>query len=326
MYKREFDSLIASKKAPNFFLIRGNDEFLNAFCAKQLLNLWNSENVLEQYFEEYNFNEAMSFLEPSLFGDKNIIYIKNDKTTSTKEIKEIIEKCKKDENNYVLYEIYECGNRLNNDFLKAFGTNFLRVFKPNSQNEALQILTQISQILKLFPNSLALLEIYKIHNENLSLCVAELKKFKSLNLELNLENVKENVSGLSEVSFEDLFEKIISLKDFMDDFFTYTQSGSYNESELINYFYSSIFRIFSIHTFIKINGKIDFKEVLGYLPPIQIQNNLKTLALQFSTEKFKEMFISLNKTEYSLKTKTNINKTYLLLSGLLEFQRILSKK
>ncbi|AKT90688.1 DNA polymerase III, delta subunit [Campylobacter ureolyticus RIGS 9880] len=326
MYKREFDSLIASKKAPNFFLIRGNDEFLNAFCAKQLLNLWNSENVLEQYFEEYNFNEAMSFLEPSLFGDKNIIYIKNDKTTSTKEIKEIIEKCKKDENNYVLYEIYECGNRLNNDFLKAFGTNFLRVFKPNSQNEALQILTQISQILKLFPNSLALLEIYKIHNENLSLCVAELKKFKSLNLELNLENVKENVSGLSEVSFEDLFEKIISLKDFRDDFFTYTQSGSYNESELINYFYSSIFRIFSIHTFIKINGKIDFKEVLGYLPPIQIQNNLKTLALQFSTEKFKEMFISLNKTEYSLKTKTNINKTYLLLSGLLEFQRILSKK
>lgn len=326
MYKREFDSLIASKKAPNFFLIRGNDEFLNAFCAKQLLNLWNSENVLEQYFEEYNFNEAMSFLEPSLFGDKNIIYIKNDKTTSTKEIKEIIEKCKKDENNYVLYEIYECGNRLNNDFLKAFGTNFLRVFKPNSQNEALQILTQISQILKLFPNSLALLEIYKIHNENLSLCVAELKKFKSLNLELNLENVKENVSGLSEVSFEDLFEKIISLKDFRDDFFTYTQSGSYNESELIGYFYSSIFRIFSIHTFIKINGKIDFRQVLGYLPPIQIQNNLKTLALQFSTEKFKEMFISLNKTEYSLKTKTNINKTYLLLSGLLEFQRILSKK
>ncbi|EPH07935.1 hypothetical protein HMPREF9309_01190 [Campylobacter ureolyticus ACS-301-V-Sch3b] len=326
MYKREFDSLIASKKAPNFFLIRGNDEFLNAFCAKQLLNLWNSENVLEQYFEEYNFNEAMSFLEPSLFGDKNIIYIKNDKTTSTKEIKEIIEKCKKDENNYVLYEIYECGNRLNNDFLKAFGTNFLRVFKPNSQNEALQILTQISQILKLFPNSLALLEIYKIHNENLSLCVAELKKFKSLNLELNLENVKENVSGLSEVSFEDLFEKIISLKDFRDDFFTYTQSGSYNESELIGYFYSSIFRIFSIHTFIKINGKIDFRQVLGYLPPIQIQNNLKTLALQFSTEKFKEMFISINKTEYSLKTKTNINKTYLLLSGLLEFQRILSKK
>lgn len=326
MYKREFDSLIASKKAPNFFLIRGNDEFLNAFCAKQLLNLWNSENVLEQYFEEYNFNEAMSFLEPSLFGDKNIIYIKNDKTTSTKEIKEIIEKCKKDENNYVLYEIYECGNRLNNDFLKAFGTNFLRVFKPNSQNEALQILTQISQILKLFPNSLALLEIYKIHNENLSLCVAELKKFKSLNLELNLENVKENVFGLSEVSFEDLFEKIINLKDFRDDFFTYTQSGSYNESELINYFYSSIFRIFSIHAFIKINGKIDFRQVLGYLPPIQIQNNLKTLALQFSTEKFKEMFISLNKTEYSLKTKTNINKTYLLLSGLLEFQRILSKK
>lgn len=326
MYKREFDSLIASKKAPNFFLIRGNDEFLNAFCAKQLLNLWNSENVLEQYFEEYNFNEAMSFLEPSLFGDKNIIYIKNDKTTSTKEIKEIIEKCKKDENNYVLYEIYECGNKLNNDFLKAFGTNFLRVFKPNSQNEALQILTQISQILKLFPNSLALLEIYKIHNENLSLCVAELKKFKSLNLELNLENVKENVSGLSEVSFEELFEKIINLKDFRDDFFTYTQSGSYNESELIGYFYSSIFRIFSIHTFIKINGKIDFRQVLGYLPPIQIQNNLKTLALQFSTEKFKEMFISLNKTEYSLKTKTNINKTYLLLSGLLEFQRILSKK
>lgn len=326
MYKKEFDNLLAHKNAPNFFLIRGNDEFLNAFYANQLLNLWGKENILEHYYNEYDFDEAINFLEPSLFSNKNVLYIKNDKSLPAKEIKALIKKCKKDANNFVLYEFFEGDNRVNNDFLKAFESNFLRVFKPSSQNEALQILNQISKILKLFPNNLALIEIYKIHNENLSLCVAELKKFKSLNLELNLKNVKENVFGLSGVSFEELFDNIINSKDFRDDFFTYTQSGSYNENELISFFYSSIFRIFQIHTFIKINGRIDFKEVLGYLPPRQIQDSLKALALKFSTDKFKQMFICLNKIEFDLKTKSNTNKTYLLLSGLLEFQRLISIK
>lgn len=325
MYKRELDSLIGIKKVPNFILLRSDDEFLNRFYSKQILKLWNSTNIYNAFFDEYDFENLNAFLEPSLFGDKNIIYIKANKFGATKEIKELIEKCKKNKNNFLLYEFIEDGNQINQSFINAFEGNFVRLFSPNKDAEALQILNQICLMSGVKPNNLALLEIYKIHNSNLSLSVAELEKFKNLGYELNLDNVKNHVFGLSEISFEELFDKIINLQDFRNEFYIYIQSGSYSENELVSYLYSSIFRIFSIHSYIKINGKFDLREILGYLPPKDIQEKLKNYALKFSTKQFKKMFICLNEIEFDLKTKNSIDKTHFMLSGLLEFQRVISK-
>ncbi|NLK66235.1 MAG: hypothetical protein GX282_02040 [Campylobacteraceae bacterium] len=326
MYKRELDSLIGVRKVPNFILLRSSDEFLNRFYSRQILHLWGSDNIYNAFFDEYEFESLSAFLEPSLFGDKNIVYIKTNKFGSTKEIKELIAKCKRDKNNFLLYEFIEDGNAINQSFINAFEGNFARLFSPNTHTEALQLLNQICLMMGLRPNNLALLEIYKIHNSNLSLTVAELEKFKSLGYELNIDSVKKHVFGLSEVSFEEIFEKIINLQDFRDEFYTYIQSGSYNENELISYLYSAIFRIFSVHSYIKINGKFDLREILGYLPPKDVGEKLKTQALKFSTNQFKNMFICLNEIEYELKTKSGGDKTHFMLSGLLEFQRVISKR
>lgn len=325
MYKRELEALIFAHKLPNFILLRSKDEFVNELYAKEILHYWRAENLYTVYQNEYDFNDIKKFYAPSLFGGKNCVYIKTSKFGSTKEIEELIKICTKNKDSFLLYEFFEDDDsKINNAFIKAFGGNFVRFFSPNNPNEALQILNKVCQNLGLYPNNVALLEIYRIQGGNLSLSAAELTKFASLNIELNLENVKANVSGLSEISFEEIFNKILNLQDFRDDFFAFTQSGGYNESEFISYMYSSVYRIFEIHTHIKLFGRLDFSEVLGYTPPPHIQNSLKTEALKFSTAKFKEMFKVLNECEFVLKTKSGLDKTYFLLSEMLRFQRLIS--
>lgn len=325
MYKRDLDALLFAKKLPNFILLRSKDEFLNELYADEILKLWGAENLYTVYQNEYDFGAIKEFFAPSLFGGKNAVYIKTSKFGSTKEIKDLIEICIKNKDSFLLYEFFEDENsKVNEAFIKAFNGNFVRFFSPNNPSEALQILNRVCQNLGIYPNSTALLEIYKIQGENLSLSVAELSKFASLNLKLNLENVKANVSGLSEVSFEEIFNKILHLQDFRDEFFIFIQSGGYNESEFISYMYSSVYRIFEIHTHIKLFGRLDFREVLGYTPPLNVQNSLKAEALKFNTDKFKEMFKVLNECEFILKTKAGLDKTYFLLSEMLRFQRVIS--
>ncbi|NLY03361.1 MAG: hypothetical protein GXZ15_00720 [Campylobacter sp.] len=326
MYKRELDALIYAKKLPNFILLRSRDAFLNELYTEEILNYWNAENLYSVYPSEYDFESIRSFLAPSLFGGKNAVYIKSVKFGSTKEIKSLIEICKKDKNCFLLYEFLENDeNHINDAFIKTFEGNFVRLFSPNNPNETLQILNKKCKSLKLYPNNAALLEIYQIHGENLNLTAAELEKFASLNYPLNLENVKTHVTGLSEVSFEELFKKIINLEDFRDEFFTYIESSGYNESEFISYTYNYMYRIFKIHTHIKLYGQLDFRAILGYTPPPLIQNELKKEALKFSTAEFKEMFKVLNETEFTLKTKNGVEKTYFLLSQMMKFQRVFSK-
>ncbi|PSM52533.1 DNA polymerase III, delta subunit [Campylobacter blaseri] len=326
MYKKDLDTLLYSKNLPNYILLRSNDEFQNELYAKEILNYFGNENLVSFYYDEYSFEQAKNTLEPSLFGDKNIVYIKTNRCVPTKEIKVLIELCKKSQNNYLIYELFEDMTKISNDFIKAFEKNFVRFFKPNNENEALALMLKKTNMLNLNANTAALLQIYKIHNENLNLVANELEKFAMLGIDLSLENMQKMVYPLSEVSFEEIFNKIINLQDFRDEFFRYIQSGSYNESEFLNYMYSAFFKIFKVHSYIKINGKFDAREILGYIPPTYVQNELKNQALKFNTILLKNIFIHLNNVEYSLKSKQKLDKTNFMLSSLLKLQRIIANK
>lgn len=326
MYRREFDNLIGAKKVPNFVLLRGNDEYLNELYAKILIDYYASENLFTLYYDEYDFSAALSFLEPSLFGGSNTLHIKANKTIKKDEIKKLIEMCKKDENNHLIFELNDEGLQFLNDFIAVFERNDVRFFKPTNLKEVLDLLTAQCRISKIYPNSAALERIYQIHNENLNLCAAEIEKFARLDIELNLDNVNSLVFGLSEVSYDEIFDKIFSLKDFRNDFFRLLQSGGYSEIEFINFIYRSLFRIFKVHLFIKENGRFDIKSAIGYLPPQQIQENLKRLSKEISTHKFLQIFILLNELEFDIKSKKDIDKDSLIISSLLNLQRIIHSR
>ena len=324
MYKRDLEQLISKKNIPKFILLRGACQFQNEFFGEQLIKMLGKE-CLRLYYGEYEFNSALEFLSPSLFGSGGTLYIKSDKTLPSKEIKALIEQCKKVQDSYLIFELFDEGIRVAPDFVRAFEQNFVRFFKPNNQNEALNLLILYAKKLELNFNSAALLQIYKIHNENLLLCANELAKFRTLGVEVSLENVKNLVFGLSNVSFEEIFQKIIELKDFREDFFLLLQSGSYNEVALLNYLYSSFFRIFKIYSYIKINAKFDLVAILGYNPPVNVANELKRTALKFNEKGYFEIFTHLNESELTLKTNSKLDKPLYLLSQLLRLQYIISK-
>lgn len=326
MYKRDFEIELKKQKIDNFWLIRGNDEFLNEFYANELKNKFKAENFLSFYYNEYNYDVGAEFLgEPSLFGGDNLLHIKTNKTLPTKEIKNYIEICKKYPNNFFIYELNEDGNyKLNADFFKIFGTNFVRFFKPTNWREAEDILIKLCNNLKINSTSAALERIYKIHNENLNLSANEIKKFASLNLELNLQNIQDMVFGLSEISYEEFFYKLILLENVREKYFLLTKSDGFNETEFLNYMFREFYKLFQIYVKIRINPVLDFKEIFGFNPPIHIQNRLKMASMKFNKENYKTIFIFLNELDFDLKHK-NCDKTTFLLSKILKLQMIISK-
>lgn len=328
MYKKDLDALIFNKRVPNFVLLRGQDDFQNELYANRLIKYWGSENFMSLYFSEFDFESAKSFLEPSLFGGENTLYIKTNSQIKKDEIKALITLCKKDSQNRLIYELNEEEKTATKDFISVFEGNDVRFFKPNNLNDALNLLCQKCQMCGVFPNTAALSEIYKIHNENLNLSASEIEKFANLGIELNLENVKSGlVEGLSEVSYDELFNEVFLLKDFREKFFVLTQNGIYDEIALINYFYRNMFRIFQFHAKAKTTSNFSFEAVLGYKPPPNVQNTINQILRNFTkTQVFFEIFKNLNLIEFDLKTKKDIEKTEFLLASLLKLQRILGAK
>lgn len=327
MYKKDLDALIFNKKVPNFILLRGQDDFQNELYAKRLIEYWQSENFMSLYFSEFDFDNAKSFLEPSLFGGTNTLHIKSNLQLKKDEIKALVLLCKKDNSNRLIFELNEEEKTATKDFTSVFEGNDVRFFKPSNTNEAINLLSQKCQMCGIYPNTAALSDIYKKHNENLNLSASEIDKFANLGIELNSQNVADLVFGLSEVSYEELFNEVFSPNpnaDFRDKFFALTQNGVYNEVELINNFYRNIFRIFKLHAHTKVYGSFDFVAVFGYKPPLNVQNLMNAMVRNFAkTQTFFEIFKNLNLIEFDLKTKKDIEKTEFLLASLLKLRRIL---
>ena len=327
MYKKDLDALIFNKKVPNFILLRGSDDFQNELYAGRLIKYWESENFMSLYFSEFDFDNAKSFLEPSLFGGTNTLHIKSNSQLKKDEIKALVLLCKKDNSNRLIFELNEEEKIATKDFTSVFEGNDVRFFKPSNTNEAINLLSQKCQMYGIYPNTAALSDIYKKHNENLNLSASEIDKFANLGIELNSQNVADLVFGLSEVSYEELFNEVFSPNsnvDFRDKFFALTQNGVYNEVELINNFYRNIFRILKLHAHAKIYGSFDFVAVFGYKPPLNVQNLMNAMVRNFAkTQTFFEIFKNLNLIEFDLKTKKDIEKTEFLLASLLKLRRIL---
>lgn len=242
MYRKDLELNLANANLSNYFLLFGADEFQIELFGKEILSFYSSEdaNLLSLYFDEYNYAQASSHLsEQSLFGGKNILYVKSDKKIPAKELKELISLCSKSQDNYFLFELYEADMKLVFDTQKAFGANFARFFKPSNPDEAINLLAKSSAKIGLNITKNALYELYFTHNENLYLAASELTKLKSLNTHIEQDDVKRLVFGLGGINFDDFFNKFMALKDIKNDFFTYLEDPNFNEILLLNSLYKA---------------------------------------------------------------------------------------
>lgn len=326
MYKKELASLLNAPNFSNYFLLYGADEYQIELYAGKILSRFAGGEILNLYFDEYDFDAAKTHLEQaSLFSDSNVLHVKNDKKIPSKELAYLVSLCKKNPANAFIYELYGAEEKFMSETKKPFGTNFVRFFALENPSEAVPLLEEHAKNIGLSYTRAALYKLYELQNENLNLCAAELNKYAAFTNRVDESVVERYSKSFGALSFNLFFQNLVAQKSIKNDFFTMIKDSNFNEMKLINALYGEFFRLFKIDAYIRNNGRIDFKAALGYAPPPQVAPKLQTLAKSFNTEGYLAIFRLLNDLEYDLKTKTGLEKESFLLSNLLALQEIIAK-
>ncbi|EKM1491595.1 DNA polymerase III subunit delta [Campylobacter coli] len=319
MYRKELQILLSKDSIPNFFFLYGADNFQSELYAEFIKEKYKPDETLKLFFEEYNFTRASDFLSAgSLFSEKKLLEIKTSKKIPTKELKVLVELCKNNKDNFLLLELYDESSK-QSDIEKIFSPNFVRFFKANNAREGIELLSIKAKQLHIEITQNALFTLFTSFDENLYLAASELNKFSGLRVDE--KTIEQYCYSLNTGSFESFFEKILKKQDFKSELEKILDN--FNEIALTNSLYNSFYRLFKIALYAKVNGKIDFKDLLGYTPPPQVAQNLSSQAFSLKIKHYKEIFNLLLKCEYELKTNSKLVKKEFLISNLLKLARIL---
>ncbi|EFP2569734.1 DNA polymerase III subunit delta [Campylobacter coli] len=319
MYRKELQNLLSKNQIDNFFFLYGADNFQSELYADFIKEKYQADEILKLFFEEYSFTRASDFLSGgSLFSEKKLLEIKTSKKIPTKELKVLVELCKNNKDNFLLLELYDESSK-QSDIEKIFSPHFVRFFKANGAKEGVELLSIKAKQLGVEITQNALFTLFTSFDENLYLAASELNKFSGLRVDE--KTIEQYCYSLNTGSFESFFEKILKKQDFKSELEKILDN--FNEIALINSLYNSFYRLFKIALYAKVNGKIDFKDLLGYTPPPQVGQNLSSQAFSLKIEQYKEIFTLLLKCEYELKTNSKLVKKEFLISNLLKLARIL---
>ncbi|EDO9608193.1 DNA polymerase III subunit delta [Campylobacter coli] len=319
MYRKELQNLLSKNQIDNFFFLYGADNFQSELYADFIKEKYQADEILKLFFEEYSFTHASDFLSGgSLFSEKKLLEIKTSKKIPTKELKVLVELCKNNKDNFLLLELYDESSK-QSDIEKIFSPNFVRFFKANNAREGIELLSIKAKQLRVEITQNALFTLFTSFDENLYLAASELNKFSGLRVDE--KTIEQYCYSLNTGSFESFFDKILKKQDFKSELEKILDN--FNEIALINSLYNSFYRLFKIALYAKVNGKIDFKDLLGYTPPPQVGQNLSSQAFSLKIEQYKEIFTLLLKSEYELKTNSKLVKKEFLISNLLKLARIL---
>jgi DNA polymerase-3 subunit delta len=270
MNKRDFDIL---KELPHFVVFYGNNFFLDIY-QKNIEKQFENENILKLYYDEFDKTKAKSHLmENSLFGGQNVLIIKTDKFN-----KELQELKKYSKNSYCF--IFYTGNKK----LDLGKNEFVRFFEPT-----------FKEIME-FINKLCERENLNLSNEAKNFLAKsidplflknEIKKLSNYKKDISLKDIEEVVFLYKEESFEDLFVKILNGNDFFDDLKIILETVDYKRilPALINY----ITTLYQYHLFIKVTGKSNLKDFLGYQLPFDIEKQRIALAIKLKEKDYKNL-------------------------------------
>ena len=318
MYRKDLQNLLSQAKFPNFFLLYGADNFQTELFAELISQKYACDELMRVFFEEYSFAKASEFLAlSSLFSEKKLLEIKTSKKIPAKELKALIELCETNKDNFFILELYDEASK-QSDLEKIFKNNFVRFFKPNTK-EGVELLALKAKKLNIEITQNALFTLFQSFDENLYLAASELSKFQGLRVDE--KTINEYCFTLNSGSFEGFFDKLLKRNDIKEELGKIIEN--FNEIALINSLNSSFYRLFKIALFAKLNGKVDFKELLGYAPPPQVASVLQNQAFSIKLSQYKQIFTLLLESEYELKTTPKLEKKEFLISNLLKLLRIL---
>jgi len=324
MYKNELKNLIASKKIPKSLLIYGECEYQSDFYLNKILSLIGEAEKLIFYFDEYNFASAKSHIsQASLFGDINILIIKHNKKILANELKKFIEIAYKNSDSYFIFQFLGealSAKELQKFFNKKFNSNFVRFFKLNLY-EAKNYLINRANELKIDIDSYTLEYLFMLNSENLALSINELEKLSILNRKINPKDINQLSVGMGEIGLEEFIKKLLNKEDITDIISSVMEFNE--EVKIINSIQNYLTTLFMFHSYIKIYGKFDSKEILGYNLPPKIANERASEAIKIDVKKYQILLEHLINTEFELKKAKKLNINTFLLHSLIKLQTLL---
>ena len=327
MYKQVLDTLIQKNSLPKSLMFYGQCPYYRSSYLEKIATIFGTKDEqLRYYFDEYDFKSAKTFVsQSSLFGDKNILIIKTDKTIPKKELELLLKSCKTNENSFFLFEYFGDDKKAKDIakvFTKEYKADFIRFFKPNSY-EAINLLVNFAKEIKLDISRYAIEHLYKIENEDISLCFEELKKLKNLDKSISTSDIDRYSFSLGISDIDNLMERFFKKEDIKELMSDFLEISGANEIFIVNSLQNYLTTLFMFYSYILANGTFDAKNILGYPLPPQLAKKKADLSIRIKLSIYKTLFTELSKIELKLKTDTHIDKTSYFISSLIKLQTFL---
>ena len=325
MYQREFENLLRTTP-PRAMLFFGENEYQIANYLQHYINITNaSESMLSLYYDEYSFERAKAYLsQSSLFGGTNLLIIKRDKKIPKKELDVLVELVGKNSDNFLLFHYTGTATNaksLQNSFSPKKGANWLRLFEPNIR-ESIEILQRKAKNIGLEIDHYALQHLMLVLNNNISLCANELNKLAILGEKVTSKDIDRLVYSTAPLATEQLLIELFEKKPVVQTITKLLELGE-DEFSILRSTQFFVNQIFLFHAFMKLNGHIDSKAILGYKLPKPIEEQKANLALRVKSPALLKMFEYLLEIELELKTTPSQNRELLLYGVFIKLQSYL---
>ena len=318
MYKKEFDN---SQKRFKSYLFWGEEPYHIEQYTKSIADtIGDSQNRLVQYFDEYDFEQAKNYLsQSSLFGDTNLLIIKHDKALSKKELQSLLQICTKNANSYLIFALLSNdGKKIASLFSEKLQAVHVRFFKATPY-EAKSELRNRAKELHIDIDDFTLDHLLATLDNNLSFAVQELKKLSLLKEKIGPKEIDAHVYALNPLKLEQLYKALIQ-KEPIELLFQKIMEEEQNEMKVLLGFENFLQQLFLFYAHIRLFGRSDSKEILGYKLPKYIEEERIRLAIRIKN--YPDIFLLVQECELKLKTESNIDKEALLFSYLIKIQAL----
>jgi len=324
MYKRDFDTLL-NKNLPQCVLLYGDNKFLFDYYIKFYKEkLYAKETLMEQNYDEYNYNSAKNYLsQSSLFGGVNLLIVRSDKKIPKKELDVLVELTKKSQYNYFLY-IYEGtstnARSLQSSFSDKKGGLWVRFFEPNFK-EAMDYANTKVRELHINISSYALSHLINLLNLDMALIDKELEKLSILDQEIGIKDIDNLVYSTAPLAVEGVIISLFNKEDVTQTIHKLTELGE-DEFALLRAIQRFLQQLFLFRAYIQLNGSPNSKEILGYALPRKIEEQRASLAIKIKSSTFLKIYQELLELELNMKSNSS-NRESLFYGGLLKIRDLL---
>ncbi|MCH5313065.1 MAG: DNA polymerase III subunit delta [Helicobacter sp.] len=317
MYKSQLDTLL-KQSAPRVSFLYGNS-FLVGYYSKKIAHCLKSEEKTTFYFDEYHLPSINALLsQSSLFGNSSLIIVKINHKLPKTDIDTYLHSLAHNPHNALIIEYYQAPNKTDADYARDCKTcagyfKNTKIFKDNPQNSIIEVrffepnmsecmgfMRERSKELGLNTDDKILRHILELQNNDIALSLKELEKFVIYaGKPIEPSDVNLLCDGIASFSVSELCYAIMDKKPFIEMLQSIYEEGV-NEIAMISEIQRFFYQLFLFYASIKINGKADAKEILGYAPPTHIIEHLTRYCIRFRETEYIAIFELLSTWRYEV--------------------------